>query len=100
MKFNSSWHRVPKHYELCQLLSILWFLAAPKKLPDDIFLFSLFINTSRITSGRIKKKAGKKCVYSPADLEVTLPEIRDSIAKKSNSQKVKYPKVHLTVSIK
>jgi hypothetical protein len=25
-----------------------------------------------ITSGRIKKKAGKKCVYNPADLEAVL----------------------------
>jgi hypothetical protein len=31
---------------------------------------------SRIISGRIKKKAGKKCVYNPADLEVALPETR------------------------
>ena len=37
MKFNSSWHGVTKHYELYQLLSILWFLAVPKMLPDDIF---------------------------------------------------------------
>jgi hypothetical protein len=45
---------------------------------------------SRITSGRIKKKAGKKCVYNPADLEMALSETR---------QKIQYPKVHLTVSI-
>ena len=28
-------------------------------LPDDIFIFFLFIGMSRITSGSIKKKAGK-----------------------------------------
>jgi hypothetical protein len=28
---------------------------------------------NRITTGRIMKKAGKKCVYNPADLEVALP---------------------------
>jgi len=32
-----------------------------------------------------KKK--KKSVYSPADLEVVLPEIRDSIAKKATARK-------------
>ena len=30
---------------------------------------------SRITSGNIKKKKEKKCVYNPADLEAALPEI-------------------------
>jgi len=44
-------------------------------LPDDIFLFFLFFNTSRITSWRIKKKAEKN-TYNPTDLEVALP--RDS----------------------
>jgi hypothetical protein len=28
---------------------------------------------NRITTGRIMKKAGKKRVYNPADLEVALP---------------------------
>jgi hypothetical protein len=28
-----------------------------------------------ITSGRIKKKGGKKCVYNPADVEEALLEI-------------------------
>jgi hypothetical protein len=30
---------------------------------------------SWITSDRIKKRAGKKCVYNPADLEATLSDI-------------------------
>jgi hypothetical protein len=30
---------------------------------------------SWITSDRIKMGAGKKCIYNPADLEATLPEI-------------------------
>jgi hypothetical protein len=40
------------------------------------------------------------CVYNRADLEAALPEIRGSIARKSGSEKVKYPKVHLIISIK
>ena len=36
------------------------------------FPIFLFFNMSWITSGRIKKKAGKN-VYNPTDLEVALP---------------------------
>jgi len=36
-----------------------------------------------ITSGRIKKKAGKNCVYNPADLEAALPELRGDVKKKT-----------------
>jgi len=39
------------------------------------FSYFLFFNMSRITSWRIKKKAGED-VYNPTDLEVALP--RDS----------------------
>jgi hypothetical protein len=35
-----------------------------------------------IISGRIKKKAGKNCVYNPADLEEALLELRGGVTKK------------------
>ena len=41
---------------------------------------------SRITSGRIKKKAGKR-VYKPADLEAVLPETRGDIAQQAATRK-------------
>jgi hypothetical protein len=53
---------------------------------------------SRITTGRIKKKAGKKYVYHPADLGAALLEIRGGIAKKA-APRVKYLKVHIKVSL-
>jgi hypothetical protein len=48
---------------------------------------------SRITSGRIRKKAGKKKCLQPCSFKGVQK-------KKSRSEKVKYPKVHLTVSLK
>jgi hypothetical protein len=54
-----------------------------------------------ITSGRIKKtgkESRDKYVYNRAHLGDALPEIQGGIGKKICSQKVKYPKVHLTVS--
>jgi hypothetical protein len=48
---------------------------------------------SRITSGRIIKKAGKEKVF-------TTLRLQGSVKKKSSSEKVKYPKAHLTVSLK
>jgi len=50
------------------------------------FSYFLFINTTRITFGRIKKKARKKCVYNPADLQVALPESQGGIPKKKQQQ--------------
>jgi hypothetical protein len=47
----------------------------------------LFINLSWITSDRIKKRAGKKCVYNPVDLEATLPEFQGGTAKKTAENK-------------
>jgi hypothetical protein len=47
---------------------------------------------NRITSGRIKKTAGKKCVYNPADLGVTLPKIQEGITKKIAATKYKIPR--------
>jgi len=87
MKFNSSWQGVPKHYEVCQLLSVLLLLAVPKMLPDGIslLLFSL-------TSGGIKKKAGKKCVYNPADLRAALRAIQQGINKKSGHENYDTPR--------
>jgi len=48
---------------------------------------------SRITSGRIIKKAGKEKAFRTLWL-------RGSVEKKRSCEKVKYPKVHLTVSLK
>jgi len=70
-------------------------------LSDENFPYFLFINISKITSGRIKKKSMKICVYNPAELWTILQEIRGSIAKKQGGRKeVQYSKVQLTVSIK
>jgi hypothetical protein len=47
------------------------------------------MNTTKITSGRIKKKA-RKMVYNPADLQVSLPEIQESIPKKKAAASKSY----------
>jgi hypothetical protein len=68
MKFNSSWHGVPNHYEVYLLLSILLLLGVTKTLPDDIFLF--FYSSTRVglhLGGSQRKQGGKKkSVYNPA----------------------------------
>jgi hypothetical protein len=52
MKFNGIWYGVTKPYQVCELLSIQYLSAVPKTLLGDICLFFLFVNMSRITTGR------------------------------------------------
>jgi hypothetical protein len=47
---------------------------------------------NRITSGRIKKKAGKNCVYNPADLEAALPEIGRGVTKRAPVRRYYIPR--------
>jgi hypothetical protein len=46
----------------------------------------------------VLRKKQEKCVYNPADLEVTLPEIQGGTVKKV-AARVKYSKVHNRVSM-
>jgi len=71
--------RCAKYYQFCSYWQYqkYWLMA---------FSYFLFISMSRITSGRIKKKAGKR-VYKPADLEAVLPETRGDIAQQAATRK-------------
>jgi len=87
MRFNGSWHGLPKHYEVCQL-AFLKLLAVPQILLDDI---SLFRHSSTWLHLEGLKKAGKNCVYNPADLETALPELRRSVTKKALVRRYNIP---------
>ena len=63
-------------------------------LPDDIFLFFLFINISTITSGRMKKKTGKKNCFQPCRFRGNFTRDSRGCSKESDSENVQYPKVH------
>lgn len=99
IKFNSIWHGVPKHYEVCQLVNSVVTSSVKNVAWSHFPIFFLFFNKSRITSGRIKNKQ-EKMFTTPQNERWLYQEIRGGIAKKSGSKRVKYPKVHLTVSIK
>jgi hypothetical protein len=65
-----------------------------------IFSYFVFVNTTRITSGRITKKA-RKSVFTILQIYRRLYQrFKGAYPKKSGSKQVKYPKVQLTVMIK
>jgi len=63
------------------------------------FSFFFFIDMSRITSGRIKKKEGKY-VFKPCRLRGGFATDPRGHSPTSCNKKVLCPKIHFTVSIK